>query len=131
MRRRYEAFLNVLPPQQCFQADDAAGSNLELWLVMQPEFISPQSAGEPRLERDAACGRPLTNEPVEHVALVILTRCLESRLRVLQQRVGIRSIVRMKGDTGAHGGMKLVPLDEQGLREQARSRILHQSPRLV
>ena len=116
----HEAALRIVPAHQRFDADDAAGGEADLRLVMQHELPLGDGAAQARLERQPLHGAAL------HVVRAELVRvaarflgAVHRAVGVAQQRLRVGAVVGIERDADAGGDFDRRPGDRQRLLDRA------------
>ena len=105
------------PTQQCLRASDFSSPQIDLRLVVQREFLPFQCAAKVLLD-----GLPLDGANVHRwleklIALPsILLGLIHRRVRVLDQRFSIQSVVGIDAHAYTRGDVKIVLVDGMSLR---------------
>src|SRR5580704_3560680 len=96
------------PTDQRFGAGNRARFQIDLWLVMEREFLAFKSTAQTFLDRLALHCPDVHSWFEKLVALTSIFFCLVHRgVRVLDERLGIQAIIRIDADANTCGDVQV------------------------
>ena len=124
--RRDSSSNGMRPAYQCFRAGNLSCSQIDLGLVVQREFLPFQGAPQALFDELPLYGSDVHGWLEKLIALPSVFLCLVHRgIRVLDECLGIQTVVWIDTQADACGDVKIVPVDRVSLRH----RLQHSSRR--
>jgi hypothetical protein len=97
--RQSQAPLRIVPAQQCFNAVDPSGRNVDLGLIVQNKLMLVQRTAQAVFERQALRELAVHLHLIVQIGLSRLLGTLQRGFRALSQSAGVLPIEGIAGNT--------------------------------